>query len=83
MMNKTEKYSHERYREILRQTQDNTVRYAFCHRCRRYMPMEQFDDPCVFCGHTQWDLDNPLKREIINTRVLRQYMFETFKHRQG
>ena len=78
-MNKPEKYSHERYREILRQTQDNTGRYAFCHRCQRYMPMEQSDDPCVFCGHTQWDSANPLKREIVNTRVLRQYMFETFK----
>lgn len=81
-MNKEKKYSHDRYLEILKEAQiyNGTSHCYFCPQCRRYVPKSKSDDPCVFCGQTDWRLDNPLTQDIINTKALKQYMFETFRN---
>lgn len=81
-MNNKQKYSHEYYRNLLREARiwDGTHNCYFCPDCRRYVPKKKSDDPCIFCGSTNWDLKNPLIHEIINTQPLKKYMYETFRH---
>lgn len=82
IMNKKEVYSHENYREILKEARiyDGTNENYFCTDCRRYVPKKEAGEPCIFCGSTHWNIKNPLIQNIINTDALSQYMYETFRH---
>lgn len=81
-MNNPINYTHENYREVMKEARiyDGTNSCYFCPDCRRYIPKKESEDPCVICGSTQWNLDSPLRQKIIDTKVLKQYMFETFKN---
>lgn len=79
-MNQVE-YTHANYRDLLKDAEiyNGKNKCYFCPDCKRYVPKNDCSQPCPFCGSINWKLDNPLVNEIINTKKLQQYMFETYK----
>ena len=75
-MSEKKEYSPALLRSILEDM--GSYRIYFCPQCRRYVPKEDSDTPCPFCGSTQWCLEDPVKEAIIDRHALHRYLFGIF-----